>query len=131
MYVWLNGANKICDFCIDEYILSWWKCTDLVGDGSRISCNPRPHIFLEITNHAVHWNQVPFIITARKQSLEHGNVFYTYVSFCPRKRRGGIGLCHRTHLHPRQRPLPGQTNGGQCSGRYASYLNAFLLNLFF
>ena len=61
MYVWLNGANKLCDFCINFFVLLWCKCADFFTDKSRIFRNPRgPPPILEITNTAGHWKPGTF-----------------------------------------------------------------------
>ena len=74
------------------------------------------------------------LITARKRSLGKGNVFTLFCqSFCSRG-KGCIPACNWGVYTPWEdtpwadTPPPGQTlsRDGNCSGRYASYWNAFL-----
>ena len=66
-----------------------------------------------------------FLVTVRNSSC--GKVMFSQVSVCPRG-EGCTPSCQADITPPRQtRPPP----DGYCSGRYASYWNAFLLKIVF
>ena len=87
-------------------------------------------IFLH--EHAVDmffWSWVPLLITVRKRSC--GKVMFSQVCVKNSVHGGWRGVQPPRQTSPSKTPPPKQTppSYGHCSGRYASYFNAFLFKL--